>query len=87
MTQLKGRSRSVRPPVGASDALCLTSPMERAMPATRLLRIRNRVYAALVSMPPIAIGRTIVNHTLLASAIQLSVVGTAPGANTVGAMK
>ena len=54
----------------------------------RLLRIRNSVYAALISIPPMAIGRTIVNQTLFASAIHVSVVGAgAPAVKTVGAMK
>ena len=56
--QLNGRSCSVRTATCSPVAAFFTSPMERPMPATRLLRIRNSVKAALTSMPPMAIGRT-----------------------------
>ena len=50
------------PPVAAF----LTSPMDRLMPPMRFFRIRHSVNAALINIPPIAIGRTIYRQMVVA---------------------
>ncbi len=61
---------TVWPPAAAF----LTSETERARPVVRLLRILKRVKPAPMSMPPMAMGRTMNFHTAADRANQSSMV-------------
>ena len=87
MTHLKLRSCSVRFCTCSPVAAFFTSPTERPIPVIKLFLMRNNVNAALTSMPPIAIGRTMNRHTLSAIAIHDSFVGALPAGIRVGPMK
>ncbi len=83
----KLRSCSVRTFVISPVAAFFTSLIDRVRPPIRLLRMRNNVNAALINMPPTAIGRTMFFQTCSDKAIQPSAsVGLASPSN-VGAMK
>ena len=70
-TTLMLMSLSVRRVACWLVAAFLTSPTERLMPPIRLLRIRNRVKAALISMPPMATVLTMFWNTEVETSVQL----------------